>query len=148
MKRIVTGVVLAAGVMLLTGFAGSSPQELLGMAEYFSGTNEPARAQHYFDRAIAAAPRSPEGYRRRAFFYLNQHRDREALADLTSAIGYAPNAADLYVSRGMLYEQMHDYPRAYTDYVTGCGLGEKGACAFAEELQRQYRLPPAPGGNR
>jgi tetratricopeptide (TPR) repeat protein len=144
MKRMIVAIVMMAGLVVLTGFGGSSPRELIGMAEWYSGNSEPATAQLYFDRAIAAEPRSPEGYRHRAFFYLRQQRDREALADLTTAIGYDPKAADLYASRGMLLERMQDYPEAYADYATACGLGEKGACSFAEGLRQKYHLAPAP----
>lgn len=73
-------------------------------------------AIYFYTLAIAAEPKNPEIYRKRALVYNKMNKFREATADIEQAISMSKKTWGFYYSRAAILEKQGLYERAIPDY--------------------------------
>ena len=89
---------------------------LLNQAQAANAKGETSVARDLATKAIAAAPKNPQGYWVRGRIYATEKNHREAIADFTRGLEIEPRAAEVYQLRGFENFRDGNFTAAIADF--------------------------------
>eukprot|EP00854_Cymbomonas_tetramitiformis_P021104 gene21104-25340_t len=112
--------------------------EKLKLGDAALSKSEYSSAISLYSQAIAADPKAPLPYTKRAAAYLQKHENDKALRDLNEAVELDPNMISAYLSRGKLQRMMCRFKGARADFqqVLEKKPGQKTSTAEMEKVTK------------
>lgn len=98
---------------------------------------EYAKAESYYEKAIAAGANAPLVYAGWGFAKLQQNKFKDAIATFNKGLKIDESQVDLYYYRGMAYQQLKDSASSCADWDRALNMGKEEALP----LYNQYCKP-------